>query len=262
MECCPSADRQTATCGSCCSAEDCNDSVGCTKDQCGGGQCSHTPRPSDDPLGCPADYYCDLDKGECQKSPDCERAADCTPTACQTNPQCDGGTCKFGGCSNGTKCCQNGCAICCSAAECSDQIACTKDTCGPNGCAHTPDNSLCLQGQFCDPQLGCVGCRNAGDCNDDKPCTVDECVMGNVCAHTVKDCGKAQYCTANGCVDCIADSDCQIYSGPGTQALPSECVTNVCSGGKCVEKALDCGEQMCCPPYGCALHCGIIIEPI
>lgn len=35
-QCCPSPDGLTASCGSCCSAADCDDGVGCTKDSCTG----------------------------------------------------------------------------------------------------------------------------------------------------------------------------------------------------------------------------------
>jgi hypothetical protein len=114
-------------------------------------------------------------------------------------------------------------------------------------------------GQFCDARLGCVGCRSGADCNDDKPCTADLC-NGNTCSNTVT-CKTGQFCTDEGCVDCLYDSDCQGGGGgPVIEAAPpvSACPTMVCSGGKCLEKAVDCTGQQCCSPYGC---CGIIINP-
>jgi hypothetical protein len=84
----------------------------------------------------------------------------------------------------------------------------------------------------------------------------------NICTHTVEDCKAEQYCTAKGCVDCVYDSDCQGGGGPVPQAEAAAigCQAMVCSGGRCVVEELDCGKLMCCPPYGCALNCNIIIE--
>lgn len=255
LECCPRADGQTATCGNCCSAEDCNDSVGCTVDACGGGQCSHTPADEK----CPDGYYCDPAREECQKAPVCASPADCQPSACQSNPRCEDGTCKFDGCSYGSKCCGDSCASCCGHAECDDQVACTIDLCGPSGCSHEPHDSLC-PGQYCHAQYGCVGCLDNGDCEDDKPCTADACQM-NSCTHTVEGCEAEQYCTVNGCDDCVYDSDCQGGGGPMLEAeTVVGCQAMVCSGGSCIAKELECGQQVCCPPYGCADTCGIIIE--
>jgi hypothetical protein len=217
QECCPSADGTTATCGACCSANDCDDAVGCTVDQCVGGQCSHTP----DVKICGGEgYVCDLTRG-CMKAPACTVNTDCKPTACQSNGRCEGGACHFDGCTLGTTCCANGsgCAACCSDAGCNDNIACTKDACGSTGCTHTPDSTQCPPRYLCKALNGCVpGCMVDDDCKPHvttnaaipigtNPCSVSKCVQGQ-CQDTTIDCGDFQTC-------CPATGGC---------TLPNQCL--------------------------------------
>jgi hypothetical protein len=261
QQCCPGADGRTATCGSCCSAAECDDRVSCTEDACGGGQCSHTPTTKK----CTAGEVCNALKG-CQKADICKDSSDCHPTnGCQLNPTCEDGSCHFDSCGAGTKCCVSAgsatststCAACCDASECSDNIACTNDSCGPSGCNHEPVDANCpIEGQRCDPALGCVGCLKDADCGDGLDCTTDSCVR-NTCTH-VNTCGKYQYCTRYGCSTCVSDSDCQGAIVNQDAALPAGCATSTCVKGQCQTAAKDCGDfQICCPPYGCQLHCGI-----
>lgn len=251
QECCKSADG-TATCGSCCSAADCDDKVGCTEDQCGGGHCSNTPRSD----RCSDGYVCDLQEG-CRKAP-CQSAADCTPGTCQTSPTCNNGTCSFQGCSNGTKCCENlGCAVCCDDQECDDSVACTIDACGPAGCSHTPDNAKCASGQYCDVKLGCIQCKSHGECADAFACTTDTCqAQTNTCTHT-STCSPGSFCTANGCSVCLTDSDCQGAVVTNAEG-PGSCNVSKCVKGQCKTTSVECGEQVCCPPFGCQPRCGVI----
>jgi hypothetical protein len=257
QECCPSADGKTATCGSCCSATKCDDKVACTTDQCGGGQCSNTP----DPRNCPVGYLCDAVKG-CQKAPVCNVNGDCKPASCQTNPKCDMGACRFDGCAGGTHCCSGagtaaGCKICCDDSGCTDNIACTQDMCGPNGCSHTPVDTLCQQGQLCDARLGCVGCVKDTDCDDQLDCTTDICNQQTNTCSNISSCGKFQYCTGYGCSTCVSDSDCQ---GAVLNVIlpPGNCSVSTCVKGQCQTVTNSCGDfQICCPPYGCQLNCGI-----
>ncbi len=263
-QCCPSADGHTATCGKCCSAAECDDRVGCTEDKCGGGQCSYTPSKL-----CPMGQVCDLHNG-CQKAPVCTTSTDCKALAgpCQTNPKCEGGACHFDTCAAPAKCCAGAagtvggsCAICCSDAECTDNIDCTVDACTATGCTHTPDKTKCASGQLCDAQAGCIECKTAANCDDGLSCTTDACNQGT-CSH-LSTCGKPSYCTVNGCSQCLSDSDCQ--GGVATTnniILPVGCSVSTCVSGQCKTVPQDCGEfQTCCPPYGCQPRCGIIIDP-
>jgi hypothetical protein len=258
QQCCPSADNETATCGACCSAEDCDDDVSCTDDKCAGGQCSSTP----DDARCDDGYYCDPNPNRgCQKAPTCQNAAECVPPSpCQSNPRCADGRCEFDNCSLGTKCCQDGCAVCCGASECDDGIACTKDACTSSGCSHQPDDSLC-PGQICDANLGgCIGCRDNGDCNDNSDCTIDVCnVENNSCVHTTA-CAKYQVCYEGKCSECAADSDCQggVIASDAAQPnlAPGDCSVSKCVSGACQTSYVTCsGLETCCSPFGCAIHC-------
>lgn len=263
LECCPSADRQTASCGTCCSAEDCDDHVGCTKDACGGGQCSHTPRPPEDPLACKAGYLCNPQNPQdsCVKAPGCNDAADCEPTPCQSNARCEGGSCKFDGCSMGTKCCSDGCALCCDDSQCNDNIECTRDTCTEDGCKHEPDDSLCVRGvTHCDPAHGCIGCKTNADCDDGTACTKDVCNPNTLtCLHSTS--CLTGYCepTTGQCVECKKHSDCQGGVVANAAAPPgSMCSVMQCKNNQCVPTSIQClGEQHCCPPFGCAIVCAI-----
>jgi hypothetical protein len=205
QSCCPNPDGTTATCGKCCSADECDDKVGCTVDKCGGGQCSNTPQAEQ----CGAGYVCNPTDG-CVKAPVCTVSTDCHPAVCQSNPRCEGGACFFEGCAVGTHCCGTGCAACCSAEECNDNIPCTKDSCGAIGCSHTPDDSSCATGYLCNVTQGCVsGCKVDGDCQvrvitaaappiGTNPCRTSKCLNGQ-CQDTTIDCGDFQTCCNGAC---------------------------------------------------------------
>jgi len=214
QECCPSADGKTATCGKCCTANECDDKVPCTVDQCGGGQCSNTPQAA----MCPMGYVCDATHG-CVKPPGCSTNADCKAPLCKSNGKCDGGACHFDDCAAGTHCCANGCLACCGVEECNDEIPCTIDSCGAGGCSHTPDSSQCPKGYLCNAAKGCVaGCTVDSDCRlqvvtnaaipiGTNPCTTAKCQKGQ-CIDVTVDCGDFQTC-------CPATGGC---------ALPNQCL--------------------------------------
>lgn len=253
-QCCPSPDGKSATCGECCSANDCDDGKPCTDDTCGQGQCSHTPKT------CPqTGYFCDPDRGDCIKAPECQKASDCKPPSpCQT-AQCVGGVCDIKGvdCAVGTKCCTSGattgaCAACCDDKECSDNVECTVDECGPNGCTHTPNDALCSSGQLCDAKLGCVECTSAKQCDDGVPCTKDTCEAAK-CMHVNSCSGNKPLCGADGCVACLENSDCYggVIGSPQA-AVVAGCETRRCVSGECKTSYPQCQIGFCCPPYGCS----------
>jgi len=104
----------------------------------------------------------------------CNGVETCVATVCTpgTNP-CPGQFCNEN---------QNACTDCVGPADCSDNIACTNDTCVNGSCVFTPDDSLCPDnGAFCDGLEICnaaTGCISAGDpcgltavCNE----TTDAC---------------------------------------------------------------------------------------
>jgi hypothetical protein len=205
QQCCPSADGTSATCGKCCSVNDCDDKIGCTADQCASGQCSNTPKAD----GCDTGYLCDAHDG-CVKAPACTKAADCVPPTCKSNGRCETGSCHFDDCAAGTHCCANGCLACCGIEECDDNIACTKDACGAMGCTHLPDSTQCPKGYSCNAKDGCVSvCTTDSDCQlrvittaaipiGTNPCNTSTCVKGQ-CKETTIDCGDFQTCCNGAC---------------------------------------------------------------
>ncbi|HEX3850940.1 MAG TPA: putative metal-binding motif-containing protein [Polyangiaceae bacterium] len=72
---------------------------------------------------------------------------------------------------------------CADDGQCVDALDCTSDTCDValQRCRHTPDDSKCDNGVYCDgaevcdPKLGC-GAGAPVSCADSDPCTIDTCV--------------------------------------------------------------------------------------
>jgi hypothetical protein len=135
-----------ATCGACCSAKECGDDVGCTVDACIEGRCYNAPG------ACDSGQTCDPIQG-CLKNIECEDDGDCSSQGCG---RCDEGTCVYG-CGLGQVCCNNSCQGCCSAADCSDGIACTDDSCVEGRCKNAANNKNCPLLQSCNiVRKGCI----------------------------------------------------------------------------------------------------------
>jgi hypothetical protein len=94
--------------------------------------------------------------------------------------------------------------------DCVDTIGCTQDLCGVDGtCRHIADDSLCPDGQTCNPTSGCgvsecesdAECvnRDGNFCNGDERCYDSKCWPG-----TARDCDDGNPCTSDFC-DTAAD---------------------------------------------------------
>lgn len=123
--------------------------------------------------------------------------------------------------------------------NCDDGFACTTDSCSGGTCSHTPNNSACDNGLFCDGVETCsanTGCQDGSDpplldafdctddtcnedddridhipnnaaCDDGEPCTMDGCDVGG-CVHAVTTdptdlCDDENACTVND--HCVAN---------------------------------------------------------
>jgi hypothetical protein len=136
-------------CKACCSDTDCSDGLGCTKDSCNDGVCSHQ---ADNGLCTAAVPICDPKLG----CIDCNTAADCNDGIA-----CTADTCEAHKCVN-SKLCNERC--CCSNADCQGGIInaagpigtkCTYNVCGPAG-ACMPKTATCpVIGGCC--KYGCCG---------------------------------------------------------------------------------------------------------
>jgi len=114
---------------------------------------------------------------------------------------------------------------CAIDAECNDGVGCTIDTCEPEGCTNTVDDSACDDGMVCNgaetcdgsgatPGMGCLP-GTAVDCDDGDACTTDICEEpAGTCMHAGSD-ADMDGVAAMGCgsgTDCD-DTDDTIYPG-------------------------------------------------
>lgn len=285
----------------------CDDGLFCTvDDRCSDSICSGSPNFCDDGLSC-TDDSCDEDTDSCQSSPDnsacddgahCNGIETCNPaTGCTSGTAVDcshlNATCQAGLCSetedqcesvaaNHSAPCDDGLASTendrCVAGECmgdtivcDDGIACTVDAFNLEltACEHTPVDSLCWDGLFCNGAETCSadsGCQSgeASDCSNlDGPCTTGICneeldLCEAVAANETVSCDDGLFCTVND--RCIA--------GVCTGELRScddgvACTTDTCSEGAATcahapansacDDGLFCnGEEICNADTGCA----------
>ncbi len=229
-----------------------SDSIACTQDVCDEAtkSCVHTP----DNALCPSGQFCIIAQNGCVAGTYCTSAAQC-----QDNNLC-----------NGTEVCLNNLCEPGTPINCSDNIACTVDSCDPatGACSHTPSNALCDDGLACNGTETCqagVGCV-AGtpvDCDDKIGCTFDDCQEPTgTCAHYPINslCDDGRLC--NGVETCDATLGCQ----PGTPYVcPSDgvaCTTEVCDDylNQCRSipdsTLCPCGEQ-CDAKLGCGHFCTV-----
>jgi len=126
-----------------------------------------------------------------------------------------------------------------------DGINCTIDSCDEENrqVFHVLDDSLCLNGLWCDGDEYCdknLGCRVAPDqdCDDSHECSIDTCEEGTdtgdnqgICKNDVDDCG------------CLTGEDCDDGN---------DCTDDICSGGKCINRNDD--RNNCDDGFWCTLY--------
>lgn len=181
----------------------------------------------------------------------CEDGNPCTQDGCRAEQQCshepltgpacaDASACLYaGGCQAGT----------CTGlpSNCDDLLACTVDSCGSQGCVHSPGPaSLCDDGNGCTTDMcatatGCMHGAAIGACSDANACTFsDQCEAG-VCkagAPTAA-CNDGDPCTLDTCAP--ATGACTAVPTGGACDDGNPCTfADSCATGACVG-ALDCG---------------------
>ena len=265
-----------------CTADaDCVDAVACTIDHCdlATGVCSSAPDDTacDDALFCNGAETCSTSAG-CRPGtpPSCDDALDCTIDACDA--QLDSCTsaavharCSDGVFCNGTEQCnvQLGC-VAGSLPDCSDDVACTGDSCDlvSDACAHTPDDSLCDDGVYCTGVERCqvaTGCLSGTPptCPDTVECTVDACdSISDSCTHTPTDarCDDGQFC--NGRETCDETLGCRLgpppFCGDRASCTKDSCdeINDRCihlpDNAACSDGRFCNGDETCNPLLGCA----------
>ncbi len=132
---------------------------------------------------------------------------------------------------------------CNNSSDCDDNIACTKDRCGPNSyCVFEPDNNVCDGFLVCKLDQGCVDigreCLTPADCGDGILCKKYKCNSAGKCEMYLLD--------DNACLDpnnlCFLGAKCDSeqgcvggYEKPCTQVDGPFCYNYMCSPstGKC-----------------------------
>ena len=245
-------------------APSCDDGISCTVDSCDAiaGACVHTPTTAlcDNGVFCDGAETCDAVLG-CQAgtSPDCADAVGCTHDTCDATTDACAHTNVDSFCSDGKVC--NGPELCdpvqgaagtgCragTALNCSDGIPCTLDACAePAGCTHTPQNSTCDDGTYCNGQETCsaqFGCQSGSSvmCNDSRTCTTDTCSeVLRSCLFTLSAaaCDDGLFC--NGQESCSS-----------TGSTPTGCVPGI--PPSCPSDGISCTLDACDEVTNACLH--------
>ncbi|MFC1889669.1 MopE-related protein [Thermodesulfobacteriota bacterium] len=209
-------------------------------------------------LFCDGEEYCDA--GSCQTGtpPDCADAVTCTNDTCnEDTDSCDhtpnDGLCDDSLWCNGAETCDevNDCQAG-TAPDCDDGVGCTVDTCNEetDGCDHTPNDSLCDDGAYCNGVETCNSvsdCQGgtAVDCDDSVSCTVDSCNEGTDSCDNVPDDGLC--IDGNVCTDdtCNPDLGCVYTNNTDPCDDMLFCSgTDTCMDGTCSHSGNPCDPVM------------------
>lgn len=253
----------------------CNDGVGCTADTCDEANdiCTHVPNDAVcvDALFCNGLEYCDVNLGCQPGSPvNCSDGVSCTLDACDEATDSCLHTADNAHCVDSLYC--NGVEFCdpildCQAGtpvNCADLVACTLDACdeGADACTHTPNNSVCQDGLFCDGQEFCdlvLGCQDAADpCAPPTLCDEpnDRCVT----CFTDAQCNDGLFC--NGVETCNVAAGVCVPGTPPSCDDGIACTNDFCSTqfdtckhspvNSACDNGLECdGNETCSPTLGC-----------
>ena len=197
-------DPQTGNCISDGATLDCDDDDACSNDSCDPIEGCKNEYPEDlcdDGNICNGFETCDPATGGCMSDGatlDCDDNDVCSTDSCDPLDGCKHvypeDLCDDGNICNGLETCDpatGGCASDGVTPECSDDNACTVDSCDPkDGCQHVYSEEACDDGdpcnglETCDPATG--GCESSGiglECSDDNACTTDSCDPQDGCTY-------------------------------------------------------------------------------
>jgi hypothetical protein len=215
---------------------DCDDGDVCTEDVCDvffG--CAYAPAagPCEDGDACTAGDTCS--GGICLSGgpTDCDDGNDCTDDACASATGCS--HVPTATCDDGDPCTDDvcdvalGCQYADNTAACDDGSACTTaDTCSGGACVGGPppvcsDNNACTD-DTCDPAVGCVFLANTDPCDDGDACTVGDACNGGVCTPGAPDFGCSQvpgtFCEVSGSLGDVVICDVELARLTQNTPLP------------------------------------------
>ena len=231
-------------CAGCESNEACDDTDACTDDTCALGQCQHAAVP--ECQSC-ANASCEITGGSlnCQ----CLTLANEEPEACPP-------------------------FICAGDFECTDELSCTLDICGPNGscenveveCIQTAPcgqtTGACVEGLGCEffPNFGCnIACESHADCDTGSLCAIGTCAGGD-CSVAPVECFDGKPCTFDVCnpesgeCEYPAQPDCASGCDTASDCTPLEltaCSHLFCGDGDCIQVPVVCDDHDPCTADAC-----------
>jgi len=224
----------------------CDDGNACTKDACDAAKgCTATDADGDN---CDDDNPCSI--GDTCKAGSCVsgKAKACTSTDACLTAKCDlkNGKCKYTDKPSGS--------ACDDGSSCTTGDACKAGTC--IGKAKSCDDGNACTDDACEAAKGCAYTNNNGPCEDGSKCTGgDLCKAGKCVAGAPKSCEDGNPCTKRSC-----DPDtgtCQTKKLAVACDDGSKCtVKDVCDGGFCTGKAVDCDDKNPCTTDSCKAATG------
>ena len=257
-----------------------DDGIACTTDTCneGADRVDHAAVDSvcDDGAFCNGEESCSATLG-CQSgtAPTVSDGIACTTDSCNeganridhvtVNSACDDGAfCNGSETCSATLGCQSG-----TAPLLTDGISCTTDTCneGADRVDHTPVDSACDDGAFCNGEESCsasLGCQDgtAPTVGDGIACTTDSCnEAADRIDHTPVNstCDDGAFC--NGTETCSATLGCQDGTAPtvsdGVSCTTDSCnesadrIDHVAVDSACDDGAFCNGTESCSTTLGC-----------
>jgi hypothetical protein len=199
--------------------------------------------------------------GFCTSAASCNDNNPCTSDVCGTNGLCssqpvaNGTSCGSGDSCSGAGACQNGVCVTGAPIPCTDNNPCTTESCGAQGCIHTPvaNGTSCADATVCNGAETCqAGVCMAGtppSCNDGNACTTDSCDAAAGCRHVAQSCDDANPCTTDGC----SPQGCTHVNNTAPCNDGLFCTVNdACSGGTCAGGgARNCADAFVCTADAC-----------
>ncbi len=214
----------------------CDDENACTlTDACLAGVCTGS-----DPLPCTSEYPCNQ-PGACDPA-----TGTCTSVPLEDGAECDDGD----PCTDSEECIAGACVG--QPLACDDQVACTADSCDPQGggCVHDATGCECSTDEQCDDSNPCNGTETcdatSGTCvvGAAVSCEMldDACNVG-VCLAASGECVKEPRADGLACDD---DDPCTVFDG---------CAMGVCEG-----EPTNCDDGVACTADSCDVTTGVCIH--
>ena len=275
-----SCEHDTAPC-ECKTNADCDDSNSCTDDACTPQlTCENTPN---DANACDDGFWCTVNDG-CSAGSCVADSRPVDDSVSCTSDSCDESTDKVlhiadnSVCDDSLYC--NGAEVCDVTLDCQagtppstdDGVDCTIDNCDETNdvVTHTTDDSLCLDGLWCNGAESCdgtLGCLfgTPPDCDDGIDCTVDSCGEGvditdnfGSCEHNTAPCEcltNVDCDDSNSCTDDVCTAQLTCENTPNDANACDDgfwCTVNDgCSAGSCIADSRAVDDGVSCTSDSC-----------